>query len=122
MKKEILIIEDDTEIRNTMIDFLEDEGFVVKAAENGAHGISILEASSVLPGLIFLDIMMPVMDGVEFRSAQLKDVNFSKIPTIIFSADGRVNQKVDTTGIVEVLKKPVELDDIISLANRFCNE
>jgi len=122
MKREILIIEDDSEIRNTMIDFLEDEGFVVRAAENGAQGISILQESETLPGLIFLDIMMPVMDGIEFRSTQLKDVNYSKIPTVIFSADGRVNQKVDTAGTVEVLKKPVELDDVINLANKYCSE
>jgi CheY-like chemotaxis protein len=122
MKREILIIEDDSEIRNTMIDFLEDEGFVVRAAENGAQGISILQESATLPGLIFLDIMMPVMDGIEFRSTQLKDVNYSKIPTVIFSADGRVNQKVDTAGTVEVLKKPVELDDVINLANKYCSE
>ncbi len=110
--KEILIIEDDIEIRNSLRDVLEIEGYDVSMAKNGEEAISYLKDHH--PSAIILDMMMPVMNGYEFRHLQLQDESMSNIPTAILSAEGNLDQKVKDLGIEYVLKKPIDLDNLIS--------
>lgn len=72
MTKQILVVEDDTSIRELLVELLESEGYVVSSAVNGLEGIKYLQSQQT-PDLILIDLMMPVMDGYSFRSEQLKN-------------------------------------------------
>ena len=82
LMKTILIVEDDLEIRQSMQEILEEEGYTVLSAKNGSEGLQILNDTSPLPGLVFLDLMMPVLDGYSFRKSQLLNPKFALVPTV----------------------------------------
>lgn len=118
MASKVFIIEDDADIRDSLSELFEVEGYEVSSAANGQEALDKLAAnSSSLPDVILLDLMMPVKDGFEFRRAQLQVPQWEKIPVIVMSADANVRQKLEAAGgpIPPYLKKPVNLDDILNL-------
>ncbi len=104
-----LVVDDDEGIRESLTEFLEDEGHQVMSAENGADGLSKLAAMTPAPDLILLDLMMPVKDGFAFRSEQRADERFSGIPVVVMSAMPRLEGRWETLGAREYLQKPFEL-------------
>jgi signal transduction histidine kinase/DNA-binding response OmpR family regulator len=80
----ILLVEDDGATRELMRRLLEQEGWDVTEAENGRVGLECVEEES--PGLIFLDLMMPEMDGFEFLEALRKRPEWRSIPVIVVTA------------------------------------
>jgi len=115
----VMIVEDDLDIRDALTQILEFEGYNVLSAENGQDALARLRDGEK-PSLILLDLMMPVMDGWQFRVEQQKDANLNTIPVVIISADGRVYQKASAIGAVGYLKKPVELEVLLSTVERHC--
>lgn len=83
--RSILLVEDDEIVRRAIQMVLEWEGYEVNCAGNGQEALDILRSGS-RPCLILLDIMMPVLDGEQFRLEQLRDSRFSSIPVIVVSA------------------------------------
>lgn len=83
--RSILLVEDDEIVRRAIQMVLEWEGYHVDCAGNGQEALDILRSGS-RPCLILLDIMMPVLDGEQFRLEQLRDSRFSSIPVIVVSA------------------------------------
>src|SRR6476469_5601578 len=81
----VLVIEDDDGVSLSVATLLRDEGYEVEVANGGVAAMRRL-AQSPLPGLILLDLMMPDMDGIEFRQRQLADPSLRDIPVIILSA------------------------------------
>lgn len=120
MKKKILVIEDDHEIRQTIVDVLSDEGYDVLSAENGLEGLKLLQETEIPPGLIIVDWMMPVMDGKVFRKEQLKMSKFACVPTILFSANGQISQSAIGVEYDDFVKKPIDLDQLFALAEKYC--
>ena len=108
----ILIVEDDDDIREALTQILELEGYVVREAANGREALDI-SCREPTPSLILLDLMMPVMDGWQFRAEQMKDPNLSKVPVVVISADASVHEKVATFGAASVLPKPISLDRLL---------
>lgn len=119
---QILVVEDDFEIRESMRDLLEDAGYAVIAAENGSVALEYLRSAKDLPCMILLDISMPVMDGYAFRAEQMKDSRIAVIPTAMISADGHVRDKATRAGVEEYLRKPVELGALLALIEKYCPE
>lgn len=117
--KKILIIEDDAEIRETLTEILQMEGYAVHSVKNGQEGIDYLRTSSP-PALILLDYMMPVMNGGQFRTVQKEDPKLSKIPVVVLSADSSVFQKSDVVGVHGFLRKPIELERLLSMIKVYC--
>lgn len=117
--KTILVVEDDADIREAISQILEFEGYHVACVANGQEALDYLRHENK-PGLILLDLMMPVMDGWQFRAEQQKDSQFSDIPVIIVSADGRVYQKATAIGAAGYLKKPVELEILLDAVDKHC--
>jgi CheY-like chemotaxis protein len=108
----ILIVEDDDDIREALTQILELEGYQVREAVNGREALDI-SAQQPTPSLILLDLMMPVMDGWQFRSEQMKDPVLSKVPVVVISADASVHEKVASFGAASVLPKPISLDRLL---------
>jgi CheY-like chemotaxis protein len=117
--KTVLVVEDDADIREALSQILEFEGYHVVCAANGQEALSYLKDSEK-PGLILLDLMMPVMDGWQFRAEQQKDNKISDVPVIIVSADGRVYQKAAAIGAAGYLRKPVELETLLTAVEKHC--
>lgn len=118
MAKRILVVEDDTSIRELLVELLESEGYAVASAVNGLEGLKYLQ-SEVNPDLILIDLMMPVMDGYSFRTEQLKNTTWSKIPTVVMSAEANAKEKMKNFSITAFLSKPVELDTILKTVARY---
>jgi CheY-like chemotaxis protein len=106
--KRILLVEDDSDIRSAMTELLEDASYQVAAADNGQAALGCLEKDTNFD-LILLDLMMPIMDGFEFRARQLADPRTSGIPVMIMSADGHVPEKMKRAAVSEYAKKPIDM-------------
>jgi CheY-like chemotaxis protein len=118
MGKNILIVEDDRDIRQNLKLLLESEGYIVEAAENGQVALDILLSGRFKPALIVLDLMMPVMDGFEFREAQRMYREISGIPVVIMTADGHVEEKKARVQAIGGLRKPADIDEILNLVKK----
>lgn len=119
MSKNILIVEDDEDILRNLKRLLESEGYNVEVANNGQHALAQLLASQELPALIILDLMMPVMDGFQFKKIQDQTPRLASIPVLIMTADGHTEEKRLKTGSLMALKKPADIDEILE-AVRTC--
>src|SRR5262245_7048564 len=86
MGARLLLVEDDVSIRSALAEMLGDEGFTVTTAENGRAALDQLRQGPA-PDVIVLDLMMPEMDGWEFRVAQRADPLLAGIPLLAMSAD-----------------------------------
>src|SRR5436305_4151442 len=84
----ILIVDDDSDVRAALSELLEDEGFSVEGAPNGREALARLRQGQVHPAVILLDLMMPGMDGWDFRSEQMRDPQLAAVPVVIVSASG----------------------------------
>ncbi len=115
----VLVVDDDRDIREAIADVLRDEGYDVRLAANGREALADL-AHGDRPGLILLDLSMPVMSGTEFRRIQLADDALAGIPTAVISAAGAMHDMIRGLGIHVVLPKPVALDALVALARRYC--
>ncbi|PYQ78988.1 MAG: response regulator [Acidobacteria bacterium] len=82
----VLIVEDDADLREMMAQLLSLEGFQAAAVANGSEALQYLHNGHIKPDVILLDLMMPVMDGWEFRRKQQADPAFADVPVIVLSA------------------------------------
>jgi CheY-like chemotaxis protein len=120
MAHRVLVVDDDPDIRETVIEVLEENGHRAQGASNGVEALAQLRGSEELPCLILLDLMMPTMDGPSFRSEQLKDPVLSPIPVVVISAFRDSAEKAKELEAAGHLTKPVSLDDLMALVARFC--
>ena len=118
--RRVLIVEDDDEIRGALSEILVDEGYRVEQAENGRVALDRLRHEPA-PELILLDLMMPVMNGWQFRAEQMRDPELSRIPVVIISAAGSASQQVVTLDEpAAFLRKPIDLDKLLQTVSRYC--
>jgi signal transduction histidine kinase len=113
--RSLLVIEDDADIRDALDGLLSMEGFRVAGCSNGHEALEWLRTSPK-PDLILLDLMMPVMDGWQFRVAQKDDPQFASIPVLALSADSTA--KAAAIDAEAYLKKPVDYDTLIETIDR----
>jgi two-component system chemotaxis response regulator CheY len=116
----VLVVEDDLEIRESVMEILEEHGYEPVGAGNGLEALDKLRSSGPLPCLILLDLMMPRMDGKAFRQAQLAHPELASIPVVVISAFKDVAQTLQEMNVVDLLKKPFKLQDLVGLARRYC--
>src|SRR4051794_30523863 len=106
----LLLIEDDSSIRLALTDMLEDEGFVVTSAVNGREALEDLR-NAPPPDVIVLDLMMPVMDGWEFRVEQRLDPMLAGIPLLAMSAD--LSAKARAIAADGYVRKPIDFPQLL---------
>jgi DNA-binding response OmpR family regulator len=112
----VLIVEDDPDIREALAEFLQFEGFGVRTAgDGGAALVQLRTNGQPLPSIILLDLKMPGMNGQQFREAQLKDPKLSSIPVVVLTADGDADRKAAAIEASGFIKKPVHLDELLSM-------
>ncbi len=115
---QILIIEDDADTREMVAELLSNEGYTVATACDGLEALTYLRGSATKTGLILLDLMMPNMDGVQFRCEQLKATALCTIPVALLSAKNDVAQVAQALGVAGFVRKPMEADELMELVDR----
>jgi CheY-like chemotaxis protein len=118
----IFVIEDEEMIRESIVEFLAENGY---DAVGAAHGREALDKLSALPAdpppcLILLDLMMPIMDGRTFRERQLESPNLAAIPIIVVSAYRDLAKTAVELRAVGHLEKPLRLPDLLRTVRRYC--
>src|SRR5215472_11911701 len=107
----VLVVEDDPSIRNVITDVLEDRGFRVSTAENGAEALEYLEYLE--PDVMVLDLLMPLMHGWAFMESYLDKTGGKQIPLVVVSVNPALPRSFNRFGVREVLAKPFEIDDLV---------
>lgn len=115
----VMIVDDDDDIREALTMILEDEGFRITSFGNGLEALTYLR-SSPPPCMILLDLMMPVMDGWAFRTAQLQDPALAGIPVVVISAFSNMPRMTANLDVSEYLQKPIDIDTLITMVERYC--
>jgi CheY-like chemotaxis protein len=110
----ILVVDDDTDVREALGEVLADEGFVTRLFDNGRAALDFLHGGGD-PSLILLDIMMPEMNGWQFREEQMKDERLREIPVVVITASRVAPEKMRAQ---EVLFKPVALGELVDTVHR----
>jgi CheY-like chemotaxis protein len=110
----VLVVEDDLDIRETMRDVLEGEGHRVLTARHGREALELLPALAP-PRLVILDLVMPVMDGIEFLR-ELARRRADDVAVLVVSASSTVAPPPGTP----VLRKPVQLETLLERVETLC--
>lgn len=120
--RNILLVDDSEEHLLLISQFYKANGYALECAKNGQEALDFLKAKegTGLPAFILLDLVMPVMDGYEFRKFQLQDSQLAKIPVVILTSDGQIEKKTMQMGAAGYVKKPVEISRLLEEAERFC--
>jgi CheY-like chemotaxis protein len=113
----ILVVDDEEGIREAFADLLADKGYEVSLAADGKQALEICHARQA-PDLIFVDLMMPVMDGAEFIRVKDADPELSHVPVCVMTAFAGSARIPATTALV--LRKPLGSADLFAVVKRFC--
>ena len=112
----LLVVEDDRDVRETLVRILGDAGYQVIGAADGREALLALDnRSGEPPALILLDLRMPRMDGRQLHDELGQHPSFRDIPIIVLSADGRPTSQSQLTRAAAVLAKPVRLEKLLNL-------
>jgi CheY-like chemotaxis protein len=114
----VLIIDDDGPILESLGEILVDEGYALATARDGREALAYLAANPA-PACILLDVMMPVMNGYEFRRQQLRDPRLAPIPTLLLTA-GHVDGRVAELRLSGWLRKPINLPLLLASLEQHC--
>jgi CheY-like chemotaxis protein len=117
-KRVILIIDDDREVRAALEESLGDEGYAVVSASDGDEALSRLRGMAEKPDVLILDLMMPKLDGWQFRQQQLSDPELAGIATVVLTADQSAQPESIRGERVVFVRKPVHLDKLLDAIER----
>ncbi len=124
MEKKLLIVDDESHIRMLIeqtLEELEDEGVELLFAENGEEALHLIQKEE--PNLVFLDVMMPKMNGMEVCQKVKKELNLSHVYIILLTAKGQEvdRQKGLEMGADRYMTKPFDPDEMLSIAEEILN-
>jgi DNA-binding response OmpR family regulator len=114
----VLVIEDDPSTRQLLATCLQLEGFPVTTASNGAEGLERMKQEH--PCLVLLDLMMPIMNGEQFRAAQLEDRGLADVPIVCISAMHDAERRARLLHAIACISKPFDLDQIVRVVRCRC--
>jgi two-component system, chemotaxis family, chemotaxis protein CheY len=115
---DVLIVEDQDDVRESLADLLMLEGYRVATAANGQEALAQLR-SQPLPHVILLDLRMPVMDGRTFRKEQQGSPALAVIPVVVLSGEAEIQETAAALEAVGHLTKPVEIERLLTVVERF---
>jgi two-component system, chemotaxis family, chemotaxis protein CheY len=113
----VMVIDDDDAIRDALKDLLAEAGFATVSAKHGLDALHVLNELEAPPTLIFLDLMMPVMDGWTFCEIRRRNGRLREIPVVALSALP-ITESNRPDGINAFLAKPIDVNDLTWIALR----
>lgn len=116
----VLIVEDDSSIRDLLNQALMIEGYEVNPVKHGKEALDFL-ANNKQPCVILLDLMMPVMDGFEFLRRIKSDLSkqTAHIPIVIASASGSAGEEAHRYNL-PIIRKPLDLSRVLEIVEKYC--
>jgi CheY-like chemotaxis protein len=111
-ERQVLVVDDDPDIRAFVSEFLTEEGYEVRAAANGRDALAIL--ASWRPAVILLDLMMPVMDGWTFLATQQAHPELARISVIVMSASYNLQGGAGRIAAADMVATPFAIDQLLS--------
>jgi CheY-like chemotaxis protein len=112
---DILVVEDDDAVRDTVVDVLEDAGRAVRVARDGREALDVLRKGAP-PCLVLLDLMMPGMNGWDFARIAAQDPELAVIPICVVTA--APPSRPAPAQAVAVLRKPIDLRQLLEVVRR----
>jgi len=116
---DVLIIEDDPDIREDLAELLRARGYTVATASNGREALEGLRDGNH-PRVILLDLMMPIMNGWDFRTHMLQDAGLAGIPVVLLSGAADVQQHAAALHAADFMTKPIKLDRLYATIACYC--
>jgi CheY-like chemotaxis protein len=114
----VLVIEDEPSAREALCELINVFGFEAIPTQNGWEALKYLHSCDNLPRLILLDLVMPIMTGLEFRQAQMRDTLLAQIPVIVLTASNPSEWgDLDRT---TVMRKPVDILELSARVREQC--
>ncbi|HVZ72108.1 MAG TPA: response regulator [Polyangia bacterium] len=110
----ILVVDDDDDLRETLVDALRFEGFSVESARDGHEGLAWLRGHDETRWIVLLDLMMPVMNGRVFLDERAKDPLLAKHHVIVLTAGGDCRELIATRQLASCLPKTAPLPEILA--------
>jgi len=121
MKKPVLVIEDDRDIREPIQELLQDEGFTVVCSSSGVEALELLEKQNLAPGIILCDLMMPHMNGIDFvQNLKQRQMHDASRAVVLLSASNDIDTTAEKLGVGH-LRKPIDLDLLIKKVHQYCD-
>lgn len=114
----VLVVDDDDAIREAILDLLAAEGVPAVSARNGFEALEYLQGAATAPGLILLDLRMPLMSGETVMSEIRRQPKLASVPVAIVSAEPEANAIGKRICADYVLKKPFDLDRLYEIVAR----
>jgi CheY-like chemotaxis protein len=115
----VLVVEDDSEIRDSLVEILNEAGYGTLGVNNGHEALHALRTLPFTPCFILLDLMMPIMDGITFREKQRADPALANIPVVVISASRDLAETARALDAL-ALGKPLDLEELLAVARRLC--
>lgn len=117
-KPHALVVDDEKNLRESLAELIDGEGFIVTQADDGQTAVEILRGGAT-PDVIFLDVRMPRMDGLQVLQT-IKDEKLTSAPVIVISAYGDSSKMIEAMrlGAYDYITKPLELDEIVATLHR----
>jgi two-component system, chemotaxis family, chemotaxis protein CheY len=115
----ILLVEDEADIRETLAEILEYEGYRVVTACDGAAAVTLLECG-LRPALIILDLLMPNMTGEEFLQRVRAHPDWAHLTVVINSGTADLARKAELLGANDHFLKPLEISVLLEFTKRYC--
>ena len=116
--RRLLLVEDDFALRAHLAELLMQEGYYVGCAADGEEAIRRLQREP-LPAAILLDMMLPRVNGIAFREAQMRTAGLRSIPTIAITSL-KDSDHLEKLGFAAVFKKPLDFDTLTRTLARVC--
>lgn len=110
----ILIVDDETGIRESLEEYFQDEGFDVVTAKDGAEALVKLAAAE-LPDVVVLDLLMPKVDGTQVYAHMQQDPRLAAVPVIVSTSD-----PARAPSGVLLMKKPINLERLLAAVRQYC--
>ena len=120
----ILIVEDDPDVREMLATLLSMEGFYAVGAEDGLEALHLLRTvrhrAPDTPCLVLLDLKMPRLGGREFRRAQLGDPMVANVPVAVMSGAVDLERRAQDLGAVASVPKPIDIEALLVVVRKYC--
>jgi CheY-like chemotaxis protein len=116
----VFVVDDDEDILKMTSFVLEKLGYAVKTESSADSALGSLASGQFKPCLILLDLMMPKMDGAEFRKKLLGIPGTSEIPIVVLSGDSELSVKVAGMNVAGFVQKPISVEHLSALAAKYC--
>ncbi|HEX7176900.1 MAG TPA: sigma-54 dependent transcriptional regulator [Pyrinomonadaceae bacterium] len=116
---QVLIIDDETNLRESLAELVESEGFRAAQAANGEEAVRVLRAGATVADVVFLDMRMPKLDGLSVLRL-IQEEKLTDAPVIVISAFGDSSKMIEAMrlGAYDYITKPLDLDETVAILRR----